>query len=315
MLTQLSPAPSIDNLLMKDDEIFPLTIKIKSYKENCVKYATNTELNCSSVFNGTLKLDDRKRKSIKTPSDSEFYHLATSCEWIRKNMKTGYYVSEEEKQFPLAFALNVYESPYQIFRFLKVIYRPHNLYCIHFDKKSNELFKKLIVNISTCLPNVIVPNKIEDVVWGWHTIVDAQMNCLNDLYELQTRFPWKYVITLCGKEVPLRTNREIVNTLRKLNETSAVELIDQNKFDYVRYVFKHFLFYNFVLQSPIKMGPIPFNLNISKSMAYFGLSRKFVSFLLHNEMAKIFRAFMDNTKIMDEHFIATLYNTSGMSYS
>ncbi len=245
------------------------------------------------------------------PSDDEFYRQAKSCAWIRNQLDPGYYVSEEEKQFPLAFAINVHQSSYQIFRFLKVIYRPHNVYCIHYDKKSSESFKQLMITIAECLPNVIVPEKIEAVVRGWHTIVDAQMNCFNDLYELRNKFPWQYAMTLCGKEVPLRTNREMVNTLRKLNGTSAVKLSTYNDnntyWKYDNYLNKN----NDVIHSNIKLGPVPFNLTISKSMAYFGLSTPFVEFLLKSKKAKMFRKFIDHTRVPEEHFISTLYNTTG----
>ena len=272
--------------------------------------------NCSLLFKGDS--DEMKRvnnarieKIWPIPSDNEFYRYACNCDWIKKELDSGYYVSEQERQFPLAFALNVYQSPYQIFRFLKVIYRPHNLYCIHYDKKSSEPFKKLMVTIADCLPNVIVPNKIEDVIWGWHTIVDAQMNCIEDLYKMRHTFPWKYTITLCGKEVPLRTNREMVHTLSKLNGTSAIKLFS-TKNDQLRWTYKHKLNGKRVKQLSSKLGPIPFNLTIAKSTAYHGLSESFVNYLLHDKEAVKFRRFMEDTKIPDEHFVATLFNRTGI---
>ncbi|XP_064388942.1 beta-1,3-galactosyl-O-glycosyl-glycoprotein beta-1,6-N-acetylglucosaminyltransferase 4-like [Halichondria panicea] len=274
-------------------------------------------LNCTNLFKGSsievhkVKFGQKKQK-WPIPSDNEFYRYASSCDWIKKELDPGYYVSEQERQFPLAFALNVYQSPYQIFRFLKVIYRRHNLYCIHYDKKSIEPFQKLMVTIADCLPNVIVPSKIADVIWGWHTIVDAQMNCMEDLYKLRYKFPWKYAITLCGKEVPLRTNREMVHTLSKLNGTSAIDVEQNKEYEYDYWTYEHYLKNRIVTQSEQRLAPIPFNLTISKSMAYFGLSKTFVQFLLHSDMVAEFRRFMDHTKIPDEHFIATLFNMTGV---
>ncbi len=275
-------------------------------------------LNCTNLFKGSsievnkIKVGHRTRK-WPVPSDNDFYHYACNCDWIKKELDPGYYVSEQEQQFPLAFALSVHQSPYQIFRFLKVIYRPHNLYCIHYDKKSSEPFKKLMVTIADCLPNVIVPSKIADVIWGWHTIVDAQMNCIEDLYKLRHTFPWKYAITLCGKEVPLRTNREMVHTLSKLNGTSAVDVEQNKEYEYDYWTYEHYLKNGSITQSEQRLAPIPFNLTISKSMAYFGLSKTFVQFLLHSDMVAKFRGFMDHTKIPDEHFIATLFNMTGIN--
>ncbi|XP_064396386.1 beta-1,3-galactosyl-O-glycosyl-glycoprotein beta-1,6-N-acetylglucosaminyltransferase 4-like [Halichondria panicea] len=275
------------------------------------------EFNCSLLFKGDAE-EIAKAKSIDNkskwpvPSDDKFYKLADSCDWIKKKLDRDYYVSEQERQFPLAFALSVYQSPYQIFRFLKVIYRPHNLYCIHYDKKSSEPFKKLMITIAACLPNMIVPSKIADVTWGWHTIVDAQMNCMEDLYELRYKFPWKYAITLCGKEVPLRTNKEMVQTLHKLNGTSAVVLTRHLKTEFEYWTYKYSLSGDSVVQLKEKLDPIPFNLTMAKSMAYYGLSETFVNYLLHNEEAVKFRRFMDDTKIADEHVVATLFNRTGV---
>ena len=276
--------------------------------------------NCSLLFKGDSDEIKRVKDAIieqrwPVSSDNDFYRYAGNCDWIKKELDPGYYVSEQERQFPLAFALNVYQSPYQIFRFLKVIYRPHNMYCIHYDKKSSEPFKKLMITIADCLPNVIVPSKIADVIWGWHTILDGQMNCMEDLYKLRYKFPWKYAITLCGKEVPLRTNREIVHTLRKFNGTSAVQLHFPAKDDQRFWTYKHHFNGKKVEQLNSKLGPIPFNLTIAKSMTYYGLSEAFVNYLLHDEEAITFRRFMDNTRVPDEHFIATLFNRTGTLYT
>ncbi len=275
------------------------------------------EFDCPLLFKGDTD-EIAKDKSIDQiskwpiPSDEKFYKLANSCDWIKKELDQGQYVSEQERQFPLAFALNVYQSPYQIFRFLKVIYRPHNLYCIHYDKKSSESFKKLMIMIAVCLPNVIVPSKIENVIWGWHTILDAQMNCIEDLYELRYNFPWKYAITLCGKEVPLRTNREMVHTLRKLNGTSSVVVGNNLKHEVKYWTLKHSLSKGSIVQSEKKLPPVPFNLTMAKSMAYYGLSLTFVNYLLHDEEAVTFRKFMKETKMPEEHFVATLFNRTGV---
>ena len=186
-----------------------------------------TNVNCPLLFKGDKSEVSKVLEANKVNglSKTELFQKANHCSWLISEFDREYYVSEVELQFPLAFALNVYNAPRQIFRFLKVIYRKHNVYCIHYDKKSNSQFKQLINQLAKCLPNVIVPSVIENVIWGWHTIVDAQLHCFEKLLEMKSQYQWKYVITLCGKEVPLRTNREMVQSLSKLNGTSAVQLL------------------------------------------------------------------------------------------
>ncbi len=283
-----------------------------------VHIVKNSDFNCSLLFNGDPEEIERdksidQRSKWPVPSDKDFYYEANSCAWILNQLDPGYYVSEEEKQFPLAFAISVYQSPYQIFRFLKVIYRPHNLYCLHYDKKSNEAFKKLMTTIAECLPNVIVPKKIVDVVRGWHTVVDAQMNCLNDLYELRNRFPWQYAMTLCGKEVPLRTNKEIVNTLQKLNGTSGVKLDRLKGYEPAYWVSKIFLGdEKQILLSKERLQPVPFNLKMAKSLTYVSLPERFVKYLLQNNTAIQFQKFLEDTQIPEEHFVSTLAVQKGI---
>ncbi len=271
---------------------------------------------CTSLLSGDLteiEYTKQLNKRIQTVPDSEVYRLSNEarCDWIKKQFSKDYFVSENEKNFPLAFALNVFESPYQILRFLKIIYRPHNLYCIHYDQTSKSAFKQFIKEISNCLPNVIVPKKIVNVVWGWHTIIDAQLNCIEDLFEMRQTFPWQYVLTLCGKEVPLKTNQEMVKFLKRMNGTSAVETFDNSGHEHTYWTDKFELRKNSVVRTEEKLGPIPFGLTIKKSMAYYGLSVKFVDYVLHDTRAIEFRHFMENTLIPDEHFIATLFTTKG----
>ncbi len=158
-----------------------------------------------------------------------------------------------------------------------------------------------------------MPNTIVNVVWGWHTIVDAQINCMENLLEIRHTFPWKYILTLCGKEVPLRTKRDG----REIDEVEwYVSSRDICKFEVWILIFllrqkKFKLWKNTVVSTNEKLGPVPSGFTIVKSVAYYGLSTAFVDYILHNKEANAFRKFMDDTLIPDEHFVATLFNKKG----
>ena len=49
-----------------------------------------------------------------------------NCTRYQEEFQHSLYTTKEEVIFPLAFAVVVHESPLQVFRLLKVIYRPHN---------------------------------------------------------------------------------------------------------------------------------------------------------------------------------------------
>ena len=54
----------------------------------------------------------------------------------------------------------------------------------------------------------------------------AQMHCLRALQQHRLKqephLQWKYLINLCGKELPLSTNRALIQRLMKLNGSSSI---------------------------------------------------------------------------------------------
>ena len=72
-----------------------------------------------------------------------------------------------------------------------------------------------------------MPQELHEVFYAHHSIMDAQMACMTELArsEVRNKYQWKYAINLCGTELPLRTNREIVQALKPLYEQglSAIE--------------------------------------------------------------------------------------------
>lgn len=277
--------------------------------------------NCSLLFEG----DPDEVKRIREENDKwngahyskEFFDwgLSSNCTMIRNEFLDNFYVSREELNFQLAFSLSVHDNPQQVVRFLKVIYRPHNLYCIHYDVKTSKTFRQIFDNIAKCLSNIFIPSKIIKVNWGDYTILDAQLSCIGDLYKVRSSIEWKYLITLCGKELPLRTNLEIVRLLKPLNGTSALVHFDLPDEDRWRIEVKSFANRKGqIIRSRKKLGPVPHNLKIYKSLAYFGLSPEFVDYILHDQIAQDLLKFMHKgVSSAEEHFYSTLYHLPGKS--
>ena len=126
----------------------------------------------------------------------------------------------KERDFPLAFSINIYKHVEQFERLLRAIYRPQNLYCIHIDKKSPDIFYRAVEAVAACFPNIFLASERINMIWGDFTILESILLCSKDL--LSHEKPWKYVINLTGQEFPLRTNNEIVDILHKMNGFSAV---------------------------------------------------------------------------------------------
>ena len=59
-------------------------------------------------------------------------------------------ISSEERNFPLAYFLTVYTDARILELSLATIFRPHNSYCLHIDKKAGEMFKRTVLHFIKC---------------------------------------------------------------------------------------------------------------------------------------------------------------------
>ena len=276
--------------------------------------------NCSKLFQG----DQAEAKRVEYENevwnsfeyDKHFNEWAMSgdCDRIKSEFTNNMYTTNEELEFPLAFSMNVHNNPQQIFRFLKVIYRPHNLYCLHYDRKSGDKMRKVVENVAKCLDNVLVPQTHVDIYWGCYTIMEAQLVCMRELLRARSvSYPWRYTISLCGKELPLRTLREIVVMLKRLNGMSGLSQ-HETPSDQLssRFSTKAVLGpKNRCIPSHEKLGPIPHAIEIRKSLAYFSLTPEFVYFLLNNKTSLDLYDYMKETLNSEEHYFSTLFYMKG----
>uniref|UniRef100_A0A0X3NXN1 Beta-1,3-galactosyl-O-glycosyl-glycoprotein beta-1,6-N-acetylglucosaminyltransferase n=1 Tax=Schistocephalus solidus TaxID=70667 RepID=A0A0X3NXN1_SCHSO len=133
-------------------------------------------------------------------------------------------ISEEERDFPLAFLLTVFKDINQVARLLRLIYRPHNFYVIHVDKKSPITFYKAVQEIAKCFGDnvdVVPQSESIEVKWGDYTVLEQELVAAQLLL---TMGKWKYLINLTGQELPLKTNLELVQALRMLNGSNIVDV-------------------------------------------------------------------------------------------
>lgn len=65
----------------------------------------------------------------------------------------------------------------------------------------------------SCFPNAFLASKVEQVVYGGFSRLQADLNCMKDL--VASKVPWKYVLNTCGQDFPLKTNKEIINHLKR----------------------------------------------------------------------------------------------------
>ena len=274
-------------------------------KRDCHKLSLNPS---REVKRSKLKSQVKKWKSKKPWETLALKYKGMSCTDMRQDFENNFYVSQLEKEFPIAYIFVVYTNAGQVLRLLKSIYRPHNLYCIHPDARQGEAFASFFKAVAKCLDNVFVVSKPVKVYYGHISITNAQLHCMQDLVQYpETR--WKYVINLCGREIPLKTNREIVESLRKLKGYTALNLRNLRPIFWTqRFRYKYRLNYKGSIRPTRKrQSKPPKGIKLYKSMNFIAASRAFVYFILHDPLSSKLHKFLNSVYAPEEHFYSSLY--------
>lgn len=279
--------------------------EFKSWSQGVVTVLSPVlERNCSRIVQGDkeeiARVKTQKAQWKNSLSYEKLLLLTANCSWVTDYFHGNLYITRLEQSFPLAYSFVVHNSPQQFLRLLRLLYRPANAYCIHVDIKSTPTFKNITSNIATCLENVFIASKLVSVDWGRPTLLEAQMSCASDLVKMgskqsqQTR--WRYMINLCGKELPLYSTHDMVSKLTKLNGSSVVRVRGGTDKDRLR----------------LRNKTVPFNLTFYKSSAYTALSYNFTNFLTTNSTARELYDFFMECGMPEEHFYSTLSMMPGV---
>ncbi|CAK5045656.1 unnamed protein product [Meloidogyne enterolobii] len=111
-------------------------------------------------------------------------------------------LSEEEKEFPLAYGILVYKSAFQVYMMMSAIYHPQNIYCVSIDEKSTKEFKDSMLLLTDCFPNIFVMvgfNLVQKIIlkasvnpvgWCEFGVARSLYNCFR--YLTEHKHDWKY---------------------------------------------------------------------------------------------------------------------------
>ncbi|XP_052400400.1 beta-1,3-galactosyl-O-glycosyl-glycoprotein beta-1,6-N-acetylglucosaminyltransferase 3-like [Carassius gibelio] len=246
-------------------------------------------------------LASKKRKSQL--SESFYLNATKDCpSYIRDRGFLTVSLSKEEKDFPIAYSMVIHEKIEMFERLLRAIYTPHNVYCVHMDQKSPEIFKQAVRAIASCLTNVFVASKLESVIYASWSRVQADINCMQDL--LKSPVQWKYLLNTCGTDFPIKTNAEMVQSLKHLNGKNSLESEDV-KDKHWRWQYHHNVT-DVVTQTDVKKSPPPIKSPMFSGNAYFVVSREFVEHIFKSKEIENFMEWEKDTYSPDEHMWATL---------
>ncbi|XP_077938941.1 beta-1,3-galactosyl-O-glycosyl-glycoprotein beta-1,6-N-acetylglucosaminyltransferase 3-like [Gasterosteus aculeatus] len=247
-------------------------------------------------------LASRKRRSIL--SEDFYLNVTKDCPaYIEKRGFITAPLSEEEDHFPIAYSMVIHEKIEMFERLLRAVYTPQNIYCVHVDQKSSKGFQKAVEAIISCFPNVFVASGLESVVYASWSRVQADLNCMKDL--LNSRIQWKYLLNTCGTDFPIKSNAEMVQTLKALNGRNSMESEVTDDYKKVRWLY-HYNVTNTVVKTDVKKSPPPISSPMFKGSAYFVVSRAFVEHVLRDREVQQLLEWERDTYSPDEHLWATL---------
>ncbi|KAI6177787.1 Beta-1,3-galactosyl-O-glycosyl-glycoprotein beta-1,6-N-acetylglucosaminyltransferase 3 [Aphelenchoides bicaudatus] len=217
------------------------------------------------------------RVTYKDPNNEA--ELPTDCDSIMKR-NNFYMEGKEEKDFPLAYARNVYED----YRFLEMLlsttYTPQNYYCYSVDGKASALFHKRINDLAKCFPNVYVTNLTLTMDSKGHNTNAHHMKCLEWL--MKDNKNWKYVVLLQNYDVPLKTNQEMVQIFKWYNGTNDVSTQQRPQWGIGKFSFEALrLFKNSSRNKLVVDGNKP-EMPTYRSLVQVSMSRQSIDFIFDN---------------------------------
>ncbi|XP_062063071.1 beta-1,3-galactosyl-O-glycosyl-glycoprotein beta-1,6-N-acetylglucosaminyltransferase [Lepus europaeus] len=273
----------------------------------------SSHINCTKVLQGDVeeiqkaKLETVTVKFRKRPrwTPDDYVNMTSDCTaFIKRRRYIVEPLSKEEAEYPIAYSIVVHHKIEMLDRLLRAIYMPQNFYCIHVDKKSEESFLAAVMGLASCFSNVFVASQLETVVYASWSRVQADLNCMKDLYKMNA--DWKYLINLCGMDFPIKTNLEIIRKLKSLmgENNLETERMPANKEERWK---KRYIIVNGKLTNTgtAKARP-PLQTPIFSGSAYFVVSREYVRYVLENESIQKFMEWAQDTYSPDEYLWATI---------
>lgn len=273
----------------------------------------DSNINCTKVLQGDkdeiqkVKLELLTVKFRKRPrwTPSDYINMTSDCaSFIKMRKYIIEPLSEEEAGFPIAYSIVVHHKIEMLDKLLRAIYMPQNFYCIHVDRKSEESFLAAVMGIASCFNNVFVASQLESVVYASWSRVQADLNCMKDLYRMSAN--WKYLINLCGMDFPIKTNLEIVRKLELFmgENNLETEKMPSNKEE--RWKKSHAVVNGQLINTGMVKEQPPLRTPLFSGSAYFVASREYVGYVLENEDIRKFMEWAQDTYSPDEYFWATI---------
>ena len=260
------------------------------------------------------------RTSRRPLSDEEIRQDYTkrNCSSARNTFKVRA-PTLEEKEFPIAYTIQVYKGAALLERLLSAIYMPHNVYCIHIDMKSSETFRLAVIKLTKCFPNVFITRRAVNVIYYHISILRGQLSCMKDL--LQSKIKWRYLINLVGQDYPLYENKALLQSLKGLHGFNNIQSMKMPESQKTRHNYSYKFLKSFSglehsgytwHRTAAKRKPPPQNITIFKGSTLVSLTREFCEYIEKDSLSNQLFSWLSDTLAPEESFYSSLQQIRGV---
>ncbi|XP_043909958.1 beta-1,3-galactosyl-O-glycosyl-glycoprotein beta-1,6-N-acetylglucosaminyltransferase-like isoform X2 [Protopterus annectens] len=288
------------------------SVSLLTYSKLELPKLFNGVINCTAIIQGN-ETELQKAKQYKNasfiPDHSVFIKMTKNCTYFLQMRKyITFPLIEEDEDFPIAYSIVIHQRIDMFERLLRSIYMAQHIYCIHVDSKSDSSFKAAVQAITSCFPNVFIATRLEAVTYASWSRVQADLNCMEEL--LRRHLTWKYFINLCGMDLPIVTDHELIEQLKALKGRNNMETTKATTLKEKRWKFKFVVKGGKIFKTNITKDPIPILSSPFVGSAYIIVSRKFVEFIFTDQNAKSIIKWAQDTYSPDELIWASLQRLS-----
>ncbi|XP_038656847.1 beta-1,3-galactosyl-O-glycosyl-glycoprotein beta-1,6-N-acetylglucosaminyltransferase 3-like [Scyliorhinus canicula] len=304
----------ISGSLSKSFSILSLTLSMACSRINvdALEIADKHSVCSNTMTNKTVEKVDNATGSedrYRPLTEMDYARLTSDCATFLQSRKyITFTLNNEDRDFPIAYSILVHYKIEMFERLLRTIYAPQNVYCVHVDRKSPKTFHLAVSSIASCFQNVFIASRIEQVTYGSWSRVQADLNCMSDLVMSAT--PWKYLINLCGQDLPIKTNREIIEKLLSIQNQNIILSYPPSAAKKRRWLYQYEV--GREIKKSARLKKKPRNITMFVGNTYIAVTRAFVNYVLSNFEIQQFFKWSKDTYSPDEHVWATIHNIRGV---
>ena len=181
----------------------------------------------------TEDLSDESSLKRTTNCPTYFQALQEMIFQFDSSNVTFSYPPEESAPAKIAFSYVVHQHPGLFEILLHLTFRPYNSYCIYIDYKASGHIKKAYQSLVDCYQShfsnttIFIFSKPAEVYWGDYSLLNADLRCLEALYERNQE--WEYYANLAGTELPVTSVETLALKLSSNRINISVESFIHNQ--------------------------------------------------------------------------------------